>query len=452
MTPYYPVLLYFPLCLIVFLSINNSNMFKNHTSVIFFLFFMLLGYLNVFFIDYYVDINPSFFYFRAIDFISEKQITQSSYIYLFSLTLTIFTYAILYKWSPNKKKIIKSTLSWEHYTSKEYIKIKNIALITGISCYILFFILRFGYYGLENAYAPARAISKEDVFEASYGKSQSIAGLFLSITTIMLFICIELKLKWQSILLFVLISVMPIINASKTGFIIIIFYILIYLFLRQRIKFKFYYVFLVLILLVPSFYVGEISRASFQGWSFGDFTAFSWIEGIVRRDTSLGQTIIMLSDYNFYSGLISQYREAMVGLAVPSFIWPDKPNTPGYDIALLFGFGVQSSAPGWLGGFLFVFGTYGIILGPLIIGYTLSLFSRHFSFSRPDISVKYPILFFILIQVCSWFMDGQYHSVLANIITIIVQLIVIFIFILMINFVATIPPNLKKIYRFINPN
>lgn len=452
MTPYYPVLLYFPLCLIVFLSINNRNMFKNHTSVIFFLFFMVLGYINVFFTEYYVGINSSYYYFRAIDFISEKQIIQSSYIYLFSLSLTIFIYALLYKWSPNKKKIIKSNLSWENYSIKEYIKIKNVAVITGISCFVLFFIFRFGYYGFENAYAPARAISKEDVFAASYGKSQSIAGLFLGITTIMLFICIELKLKWQSIFLFALVSITPIINASKAGFITVIFYILIYLFLRQRLKFKFYYIFLILLFLVPSFYIGEFSRTAYQGWGYGNFTAFSWIEGIVRRDTSLGQTIIMLSDYNFYSGLINQYREAMIGLAVPSFIWPDKPNTPGYDIALLFGFGVQSSAPGWLGGFLFVFGSYGIFLGPIIIGYTLSLFSRHFSYSRSDISLKYPILFYILIQVCSWFMDGQYHSVLANIITILVQLIIIFIFILIINFVATVPPNLKKIFHFIKPN
>ena len=444
---YFPILLYFPICFFVFIKVSGRNMFKNHTAIILFLFFMLPGILNIYTQQIFYD--SSRFYFRAIDFISLSEINRASWIYIAQIILCVLAYFYFYK----RKKIsfLISNQNWAKYTKIDYIRYNNALFFAGISCYFLYYLIRFGYYGVDNAYAPARAVSEELIYAASYGKSQALAGIFLSTSTVIFFILLEFKSNWRAAILFSLLILTPLVNASKVGIILPFLYLLLYLFIRSRIRFNYIYIILLAVLVTPSFILGEMSRDYFQGYSLGDITWFSWIEDFSRRDTSIGMTLIMISDPNFYSHLMEKYVYSIFGLAIPSFIWPDKPNTPGYAIASLFGFGVQSAAPGWIGGTMFIFGKYALFTVPIVIGYILSVFSRHFYYSGTEISIKYPILYTILLEVLSWLMDGQYHSIIANIIILLVQFLIIIFFVLLINQAVTIPPIFMRIWRFFVP-
>jgi hypothetical protein len=437
----------FVIALFIFISSGKIS-FKNHMPMIFFLLTIFPGIINLMTHNIY---NHQEIHFSALNFISHSDFFAAYSIYFLQLVLVVILYKFFYDYSSIRIGQSKINERWE-IISSYFLKRRIVlnAIIISAICWFIGFYIRFILSDMDDFTAPVRANSVEEIRESSYGRSETLSGIFMMIPYFMLFILIEFK-KYTAALLVFSFYILEIISAgSKTGFIIPLFYIFAYLLIRKRIKFKLSYVFIIIILAIPSFALGELIRTELQGWSYGtEYNLFSWMPGMARRDTSIGQTAVMIADPEIYAYFILDYIKSFFGLAVPSFIWPDKPMAPGYEIAKIFGFGVQAAAPGWLGGLLFIFGPIGLILSPLIVSFVLSQFSVQFSRASERISLKYPIIYFILIDVINIFMDGQYHSLLPNIIILLLQISIIFIFFgIFNNLIIKLPPTITSLLNF----
>jgi hypothetical protein len=435
-----------------FLLLSGKDIVAKHFPIFLFLLVLLPSVINI--------ATTGIFRWDLIHFSVFRFLDSSDYIvgllmYFFEVLMCVFCYKYftLSKSSKYSRKNEIRDLEWRYFSSRWRKVILNNSVLIAVIFVLIGMLIRYGVYGYEAFSMPVKASSVEEIRQSSYGRSQVLESLFLGIVPFLFFIFMEFRCKFRTALVFIYLAIMPLVSGSKAGFILTVFNGILYLIIRRRIRLRMKYVVGVLILMIPSFILGTTFRVFHMSVGKEKFaleevlsklTLWGWTADIARRDTSLGQTLIMLTDTSFYSKLIPQYQASVFLLAIPSFVWPGKPISPTYAIATLFGYSTQALAPGWLGGLMFFFGPLALFLGPLIIGYTLAFFSKQFSNAGLNPSFKYPILYLLLWQYISMLMDGTYHSVLANIIAIIMTLSLYYIALLFLNGRMGVPPIMKK--------
>ena len=437
----YPLVIYLLICTFAFSIFKFDNIITHNFPIFIFLLFISPSVLNVLMHDYYnFDQN----HFSALNYISSNHFFFSISLYFFLVFITVLLYKFFTEFrTMNNFSYQKKLEKWIIFSKKSEKDIFRWLLFIVFICGAAGLYIRFGFYAAEQFYAPLKGDSVKNIANASYGRSQVLEVIFFQIINLAYYICLEYRKKFLSIFLFSYFLLTSLYVGSKAGFIIIIFWTLLYLFFRKIIKFKWRYIFLLLLIAVPSFILGDYSRTFFQGTDLdGEATLsmFGWVENLSKRDVSIAQTSVMIIDQNFYKHLIPEYLKSIFGLAIPSFIWPDKPITPGYAIAELFGFGVQSAAPGWLGGFMFIFGHSGLIFGPIILAFTLAYFSNKLSFYSENPSLHYPLIFMIFIELSGFFMDGGYHSILPTFIALFLTFTLFFSLVIILNGKLQKPP------------
>ncbi len=437
----YPLFLYLLIILATFSLFKFRDILSHHFPIFLFLLFISPSIINLLMHDYY---NFQENHFSALNFINRDEFLLNITIYFCSIIILIFFYKIftLKNSFDNSIKLKKLNL-WVAFSELSEKKVFRYLLFITILSFLIGMYIRFGLYNADQFYAPLKGDSVENIARASYGRSQVLETIFLSVINLSMYISLEYRKKWPTILFFLYFLITSLYVGSKAGFIVFIFWVLVYLFFRRIIKFRFIYIFIFLLLLLPGFILGDLSRTYFQGVELdgpAKISLFGWVENISKRDPSIAQTVVMINDPNFYSHLKSEYLESFFGLAVPSFIWPDKPITPGYAIAELFGFGVQSAAPGWLGGFMFLFGHIGIVIGPIIVAAFLAIISNKLSNHDERPSLHYPIIYMIFIELSGFFMDGGYHSFLPTFIALALTFILLFVSLVVLNGKFPKPP------------
>lgn len=437
----YPLFLYLVIVLAAFSLFKFRDIISHHFPLFIFLLFIFPSVVNLLMHDYY---NFQETHFSALNFINRDEFLINVTIYFAAIITVIFFYKIFTLQGVINKSIkIKKLNAWVEFSNLSEIKIFRYLLIITIFSLLIGLYIRFGLYSTDQFYAPLKGDAVENIVRASYGRSQVLESIFLLVINLSMYISIEYKKKWLIFLFLIYFFLTSLYVGSKAGLIVFIFWLLVYLFFRQIIYFRFKYIFIFLLLMLPSFIIGDFSRTYFQGPELdgqATISLFGWVENLSKRDPSIAQTVVMINDSNFYSHLRSEYLESFFGLAVPSFIWPDKPITPGYAIAGLFGYGVQSAAPGWLGGFMFLFGHFGIIIGPIIVAFFLAFISNKLSFNDKRPSLHYPIIFMIFIEFSGFFMDGGYHSFLPTFIALFLTFAVLFFSLIILNGKFPKPP------------
>tara|TARA_B100001093_G_scaffold517562_1_gene599449 strand:- start:140 stop:1492 length:1353 start_codon:yes stop_codon:yes gene_type:complete len=442
----YPLFLYLLICIFAFLIFNFREIITTYFPLFFFLLFLFPSIINILFNDYYDFKNN---HFSALNFISESEFILNVSIYFFCVLCVIIFYKLFVTFKSRGNILNQIRLEkWVEFTAHSKSRLMRCLIIIAAINLIIGLFLRFGFYSFDQFVAPLKGDSVANISAASYGRSQVLETIFFMTLNLIFYISIEFRKRSYIILFSFYFIGTAFYVGSKAGILVFVFWAIAYAFFRRIIPLKPRYIFLFLLIALPSFIIGDYTRTFLQGVELdGEATLslFGWVENIAKRDVSIAQTTVMINDPNFYSHLTPEYIKSFFGLAIPSFIWPDKPISPGYAIAELFGFGVQSAAPGWLGGFMFLFGHMGLILGPILVAFTLAFISNKLRINDQRESLHYPLIYMILIELWGFFMDGGYHSLLPTFIALFICFSFFYFLLLLLNLKFPLPP----IFRFL---
>ncbi len=382
-------------------------------------------------------------WYSALDFLGADGFFYTANVFFLCVLFTVLVYRVSFGISTSKARLKINNERWVDYTARWSHVIKKHAFLIATLFLIIIILTSGTYYGVVSSSIQERLGSRGWTFVPVI-LGQGIFFIFL------IFLECEGN-TWRTWYLFLIQAVFGLCSGSKGGFLMLVVNTVAFLLVRKKIRFRLRYLVFLALIAVPNIVIGSYFRKLFvmgvhsvkQMQAIPFPTIIESMAGVIGRFSGMEMSQVMIANPNAYAEYIPKFWRYTLLCMMPGALYPEKPISPNLLIGPSLGYPhVASISESWLGGILVFFGPLGLFLAPVLIGVTLSWFSKQFVHADLRPSLKYPIAFSIGLAWLSIVTEGAYYLALLKIITLLFIMSFVYIYALVLNGRMGIPPGL----------
>jgi hypothetical protein len=429
MTAYLPLAMYCAVVLLMVAIVGGLGPFRDHV-----LFWIFVAYSSAYAARFAL-LGKFELPFSSLNLLSPSTFVRSTLLLslLLGLTAVVYRVGYLLPWK-NPDAVRGRAVAWNRFTSDWGLLIYRYLCLVALIAAGLGLLIRFAVQGERFMLGFAADVESR---QASMG--WGFASFILSqIIIAIVMVAIEFRRPAREVVgLFLLQAALALVSGSKGGFLMSLLYVTAFAFHRKRVRMTLPRVMGLTVVALASMTIGLGLRGWIESGSFsftGLMSPAAVFGPLVARFFAFDITQIMIANPDTYSGIISEFRKYALSAVIPSALWPEKPLNPCLLLADGVGFPfVSCVAPGWIGGMLILFGQFGLVIAPIIVGFTMARLSRLAAVARETMSLRQPLLFATATIWLGIINEGVYYQIISSFLPLIVSLILVYTAILILN-------------------
>ncbi len=442
MNSYLPLILYIPILLFTLIVLRCRNRVAIHAPILYFLAYIFPFALRA------AVVRPLSLTYSALQVLNDHEYLSTAFTFMTAVFFTVIVYMISFTFFRRKSvRDSANALEWIDFTDSWAGTIRNWAIVIATAFFIITLIT---IPRATDALVHTIELRTETRGWTFIPQLLSMGSFFI----FLLFLECEGN-TWRTWYLFFIQGIPALYSGSKGGAAMLLINTFVWLLMRRRIKFRFRYLVFLVLLVLPSIIVGSHFRATYEDRTMDsdapavNFSLNSAIGGILSRFNAMDVAQVFIARPDVYSEYTAQFWSYAITGMLPGALFPDKPLNPCLFIGPSVGYPPWAAAisESWLGGMMQLFGPIGLFLAPIVVGVTLSWFSKQFIGVDNRPSVKYPIVFSFGVLWLSIINEGSYYLSVLKFLPLFLIMLSVYIVAFVMNGRLGVPPGFRQRFR-----